>query len=307
LQNSSSLKIQPSAMLNKNWEMDMSQYSTAEILIAALLIWGLAISAAMWARFKHVGQPLTQPVSLLVAGGIWLAIFMILASGDKHASDTTTAGIFLVTLACYLILRMGNSPSTAQDPETTKQPIKQATTGGFENGLLLSISLGVFIFASQFSGLDSNSSDRLASTSTTNSQLSDEEIEDVLNAAASRKAALDQAEQHNNTSQQPTANASEQKSIRLEDGWNISLFHYDQSSDRVQIEAVTTQPEDSMTTRGDNALKSSPNTWHQIPNVKVVSYPEVTPATWIEVELSEADINTLRFAAETGAISIYSE
>ena len=296
-------------MLNKNWEMDMSQYSTAEILIAALLIWGLAISAAMWARFKHVGQPLTQPVSLLVAGGIWLAIFMILASGDKHASDTTTAGIFLVALACYSILRMGNSSSTAQDSETTKQAIKQATTGGFENGLLLSISLGVFIFASQFSGLDSNSnsSDRLTSTPTANSQLSDEEIEDVLNAATSRKAALEQAEQHNSTRQQPTANASEQKSIRLEDGWNISLFHYDQSSDRVQIEAVTTRPEDSVTTRGDNALKSSPNTWHQIPNVKVVSYPEITPATWIEVELSEADINTLRFAAETGAISIYSE
>ena len=287
----------------------MSQYSTAEILIAALLIWGLAISAAMWARFKHVGQPLTQPVSLLVAGGIWLAIFMILASGDKHASDTTTAGIFLVALACYSILRMGNSSSTAQDSETTKQAIKQATTGGFENGLLLSISLGIFIFASQFSGLDSNSnsSDRLTSTPTANSQLSDEEIEDVLNAAAPRKAALEQAEQHNNTSQQPTANASEQKSIRLEDGWNISLFHYDQSSDRVQLEAVTTQPEDSVTKRGDNALKSSPNTWHQIPNVKVVSYPEITPATWIEVELSEADINTLRFAAETGAISIYSE
>jgi hypothetical protein len=298
-------------MLNKNWEMDMSQYSTAEILIAALLIWGLAISAAMWARFKHIGQPLSQPVSLLLAGGIWLAIFMILASGERHASDTTTAGIFLVALACYSILRMGNNSSRAQDPETTKQAINQSTSGGLENGLLLSISLGVFIFASQFSGLDSNSngdsSDRLASTPTANSQLSDEEIEDVLNAAASRKAAREQTKQHGSASQQPTANSSEQKAIRLEDGWNISLFHYDQSSDRVQIEAVTTQTKDSMTTRSDGTLKSSPNTWHQIPNVKVVAYPEVTPATWIEVELSQADINTLRFAAETGAISIYSE
>jgi hypothetical protein len=294
-------------MLIKNWEKDMSQYSTAEILIAALLIWGFAISAAMWARFRHVGQPLTQPVSLLLAGGVWLAIFMILASGERHTSDTTTAGIFLVALACYSILRMGNKNTTAHDRETTKQAIKQSTTGGFENGLLLSVSLGVFIFASQFSDLDSNSNAGLGSTPTANSQLSDEEIEDVLNAAASRKVALEQAEQHNNTSQQPTANASEQKSIRLEDGWNISLFHYDQSSDRVQIEAVTPQPEDSMTARGDSTLKSSPNTWHQIPNVKVVAYPEVTPATWIEVELSEADINTLRFAAETGAISIYSE
>ncbi len=289
----------------------MSQYSTAEILIAALLVWGFAISGAMWARFKHVGQPLTQPVSLLLAGGIWLAIFMILASGDRHASDTATAGIFLVALACYSILRMSNSPPTAQNPETTKQAINQPTTGGLENGLLLSISLGVFIFASQFSGLDSNSngnsSDRLTSTPTANSQLSDDEKEDVLNAAASRKVAREQAEQANSTRQQPTANTSEQKAIRLEDGWNISLFHYDQSSDRVQIEAVTTQTKDSMTARNDRTLKSSPNTWHQIPNVKVVAYPEVTPATWIEVELSQADINTLRFAAETGAISIYSE
>ncbi len=287
----------------------MSQYSTAEILIAALLIWGVAISAAMWARFKHVGQALTQPVSLLLAGGIWLAIFMILASGERHASDTTTAGIFLVALACYSILRMGNSPSTAQDPETTKQAINQSTTGGLENGLLISISLGVFIFASQFYGLDSNSngSDRLTSIPIANSQLSDEEIEDVLNAAVSRKAAREQAELLYNTSQQPTANTSEQKAIRLEDGWNISLFHYHQSSDRVQIEAVTTQTRDSMTARGDSTLKSSPDTWHQIPNVKVIAYPDVTPATWIEVELSQADINTLRFAAETGAISIYSE
>jgi hypothetical protein len=291
-------------MIIKNWEKDMSQYSTAEILIAALLIWGFAISAAMWARFRHVGQPLTQPVSLLLAGGVWLAIFMILASGERHTSDTTTAGIFLVALACYSILRMGNKNTTAHDRETTKQAIKQSTTGGFENGLLLSVSLGVFIFASQFSDLDSNSNAGLGSTPTANSQLTDEEIEDVLNAAASRKAAQEQA---TSNSHQPMAILSEQKSIRLEDGWNISLFHYDQSSERVQIEAVTTEPEGNKTENGDSTLKASPNTWHQIPNVKVVAYPEVTPATWIEVELSEADINTLRFAAETGAISIYSE
>ena len=288
--------------------MEMSQYSTTEILIAALLIWGIAVSAAMWARFKHVGQPLTRPISILISGGIWLAIFILLTSGDQHAGNTSSVGIWLVALACYSILRMGNKTTTANAPEIAMPEINKPATGGLEKSLVLSVSLGVFIFASQFANLDSNHGDQLTGAPAVNSQLTDEEMEDVLNAGESRKAAREQAAEDSNTLRQPTANASDPKAIRLEDGWNISLLHYDQSSDRVQIEAVTPdQLETSPATHSNNTLKSSPNTWHQISDVKVIAYPETTPATWIEVELSQADINTLRFAAETGAISIYSE
>lgn len=284
----------------------MSQYSTTGIMIVALLVWGLAMSAAVWARFKHVGKQLTRPASLLLSGGIWLAIFMTLASGDIYDSNAASAGIFLVALASYAIFRMGASSATSESKDKSLA-IAQAKTGGFENGMLLSVSLGVFIFASQFAGIDNSNNASQMSTPLSSSQLTDDEIDDILNAAEKKKAVRKQAEKDREIVQQPTASAGGAKSIRLEDGWNISLFHYDQSSDTVKIEAVTAHQSDDDTNEHDNTLKPAPNNWHQISNVKVVSSPEVTPATWIEVELSQDDLNTLRFAAETGAISIYSE
>jgi len=284
----------------------MSQYSTTGIMIVALLVWGLAMSAAVWARFKHVGKQLTRQASLLLSGGIWLAIFMILAGGDLYDSNAASAGIFLVALASYAILRMGASSATSESKDKSLA-IAQAKTGGFENGMLLSVSLGVFIFASQFAGIDNSNNASQMSTPLSSSQLTDDEIDDILNAAEKKKAVRKQAEKDREIVQQPTASTGGAKSIRLEDGWNISLFHYDQSSDTVKIEAVTAHQSDDDTNEHDNTLKPAPNNWHQISNVKVVSSPEVTPATWIEVELSQDDLNTLRFAAETGAISIYSE
>ena len=283
----------------------MSQYSTTGIMIVALLVWGVAMSAAIWARFKHVGKQLTRPASLLLSGGIWLAIFMTLVGGDLYDSNAASAGIFLVALASYAIFRMGNSSATSES-EDKSRAIAQVKTGGFENGMLLSVSLGVFIFASQFAGIDNSNNASQVSTSLPSSQLTDDEIDDILNAAEKKKAVSKQAEIDREIVQQPTARGGA-KSIRLEDGWNISLFHYDQSSDTVNIEAVTAHQSDNDTNEHDNTLKPAPNNWHQISNVKVVSSPEVTPATWIEVELSQDDLNTLRFAAETGAISIYSE
>ena len=284
----------------------MSQYSTTGIMIVALLVWGLAMSAAIWARFKHVGKQLTRPASLLLSGGIWLAIFMTLVGGDIYDSNAASAGIFLVALASYAIFRMGNSSATSES-EDKSLAIAQVKTGGFENGMLLSVSLGVFIFASQFAGIDNSNNASQVGTPLSSSQLTDDEIDDILNAAEKKKAVRKQAEKDREIVQQPTASAGGAKSIRLEDGWNISLFHYDQSSDTVKIEAVTAHQSDNDTNEHDNTLKPAPNNWHQISNVKVVSSPEVTPATWIEVELSQDDLNTLRFAAETGAISIYSE
>jgi len=274
----------------------MGQDSTTAILIAAMLIWGVAMSIATWARYKHVGKQLTRPTSLLLAGGIWLAIFMLLTTNEHYAGNAASAGIFLVALACYAILRMGTK-TPAHEPDDKKQAIAQATGGGFENGMLLSVSLGVFIFASQFSGIDNNGNEQQIDIPTANSQTSDKDIDDILNAAEKSGEIL----------QQPTAYASSSRAIRLEDGWNISLFHYDPSSDTVKIEAVTAEPAQSATLAHNNTVKAAPNNWHQISNVKVVSYPDDMPATWIEVELSPDDINTLRFAAETGAISIYSE
>ena len=274
----------------------MGQHTTTIILIAALLIWGFAMSIAVWARFKHVGKQLTKPVSLLLAGGIWLAIFMLLLTSEQYADNAASAGIFLVALACYAILRIGRKTPENESDEK-KQAIAQATGGGFENGMLLSVSLGVFIFASQFAGIDNKTNEQQIKIPTASSQTSDEDIEEILNAA----------EENGRVMPQPSADAADSRSIRLEDGWNISLFHYDPSSDTVKIEAVTAEPAQTATLAHNDTVKAAPNNWHQISNVKVVSYPDDIPATWIEIELSPDDINTLRFAAETGAISIYSE
>lgn len=274
----------------------MGQHTTTIILIAALLIWGVAMSIAVWARFKHVGKQLTKPASLLLAGGIWLAIFMLLLTSEQYADNAASAGIIMVALACYAILRMGTK-NPADEPNDKSQAIAQATSGGFESGMLLSVSLGVFIFASQFSGINNTSSEQQINIPTATSQTSEDDIEDILNAA----------EENGRIPSQPTADASDSRAIRLEDGWNISLFHYDPSSETVKIEAVTAEPAQTATLAHNNTVKAAPNNWHQISNVKVVSYPDDIPATWIEIELSPDDINTLRFAAETGAISIYSE
>jgi hypothetical protein len=283
----------------------MNQYSTEAMLAATLLIWGIAMSAATWTRFKHVGQQLTWPTSLLLAGGIWLAIFMILAIGDSYASNAAAAGIFLVALACYSILRMNGRN---QEKEVTpNNATTQTSSNGFENGMLLSVSLGVFIFASQFSSLNPVGNDAKIDAPSASSQLPGDDIEDILNAADKRRAAQEFAEESEGTALLPSAETPGPIALRLEDGWNISLFHYDQNSNTVKIEAVTAEQSATDTTDEGNTLKAAPNNWHQISNVKVVSYPADTPATWIEVELSQADVNTLRFAAETGAISIYSE
>jgi hypothetical protein len=283
----------------------MNQYSTEAMLAAALLIWGIAMSAATWTRFKHVGQQLTWPTSLLLAGGIWLAIFMLLAIGDSYASNAAAAGIFLVALACYSILRMnGRNQENSVTPDNA---IAQTSSNGFENGMLLSVSLGVFIFASQFASLNPVGDIAKFDAPFANSQLPEDDIEDILNASEKRRGAQELAEVREGIAQLPPTAIPGPVALRLEDGWNISLFHYDQNSNTVKIEAVTAEQSESATADDGNTLKAAPNNWHQISNVKVVSYPADTPATWIEVELSQADANTLRFAAETGAISIYSE
>jgi hypothetical protein len=284
----------------------MSQYSTTGIVIAALLFWGVAMSVATWARFKHFGEQLTKPASLLLAGGIWLGIFIIFISSEHYAGNTVSAGMFLVALACYAIMRISNThPAKATGGKN--RAVEQTAPAGFENGMLLSVSLGVFIFASQFSGIESGSNEHWMSLAMSNSEHIDDGTENSLNATDQRKTAHEQPAILVDTAQLPAASASESRAIRLEDGWNISLFHYDQSSATVQIEAVTAQQSDGDTPAYDNTLKPAANKWHQISNVRVVGYPEDSPATWIEVELTEDDINTLRFAAETGAISIYSE
>jgi len=284
----------------------MSQYSTTGIVIAALLFWGVAMSVATWARFKHFGEQLTKPASLLLAGGIWLGIFIILISGEHYAGNTVSAGMFLVALACYAIMRISNT-QPAKATGGKNRAAEQTATAGFENGMLLSVSLGVFIFASQFSGIESGSNEHRMSLPMSYSELTEGGTENIVNAADQGKVTDGQPVTPIGTSPQAAASASGSRAIRLEDGWNISLFHYDQSSATVQIEAVTAQQSGSDMLAQDNTLKPAANNWHQISNVRVVGYPEDSPATWIEVELTEDDINTLRFAAETGAISIYSE